>query len=601
MANGMLTQNLPADPTTEELPADNPIAALGRSFDNTVESLTNRGRRFYSNIDKYGEGDIGTGSLLLRTVGDLGFGSFNDAIGLPVGAVVDFMVPSFISEPVKGAVSQGIQALAETETGQDLQRYMEENPEEALNIQAGASLIEGLLPFKAKQGINRAALNTNTEVPYFYSGNPLAKLYGVLKVGVQGVGRGAQVAVSPYYRALERQYGVSKGLTAQTDQFLKAVDERPPLDAKIKAARDKAEAEGAKAPEVKDILTKEEFKKYELASKGPSYQKGALAYAYLLNKQMGKETDFLNTAFGKEHVLRATTMDRGNFMSLFPDLPDSTKNSFYSHMRRVWGFDPNKLDSTHVILKHPSSQNQMQQEFFSSGHASPTGRFLFGNTLDRSDFSNPTALVEKFKTRRLNQKERELWLRGQDPSKLKKMSREQQKKLSKINKKMNNTPAPTWSEADQMWYFTDSKLSAAKELGGMNHFFALDTKGNVTVMASDRHDMFGLDPLDGESLLTVFPPFKVNIFDKKFPEGYSSAGKGKEEAVQALAENYNTPVPAKSGRGFSKSTRQQAEAVLNLRPNITAQDRLKAAGSVGMAASVPISGMLTGQVEQQPQ
>lgn len=599
MANGMLTQNLPPVPEETQI-ADNPLAALSRSFDTTVESLTNRGRRFYSNIEKLKEGEIGVGSMVLRTAGDLVGGSFSDMIGLPVGAAIDFAVPTAIAEPMQQTVAQGIQKLAETETGQDIQQYLDENPEVALNLQAAASLGEAIIPLKAKAGINRAALNTDTEIPNFYSGNPLAKIKGVLEKGVVGVGRAAQVAVSPKYRALEREYGVSKGLVAQTDQFLKAVEERPPLDAKIKAARDKAKAEGKAAPKVKDILTSDEFKAYELASKGPSYQQGALAYAYLLNKQMGKETDFLNTAFGKEHVLKATTMDRENFMSILPDVDDSIKNSFYTHATKVWGYDPNKLADTHVILKNPTSQTNMQAELFSPKGASSTGRFLYGLDLSPSDLTNPQVVLEKFKTRKLKADERALWLRGQDPAKAKRFTPEQQQEYQKINKKVNNTKAPNWNEATQTWTFTDSKLSAAKELGGMNHFFALKTNGDLTVIASDRHDMFGLDPLGGDALLTVFPPFKVNLFNRKFPD-YSPSSKGKEESMRALAENYNTPIPAKSGRGFTQSTRQQAEAVLNLKPNVTMQDRLGAAGTVGMAASVPAAGMLTSQVEQQPQ
>jgi len=296
---------------------DNPLTVWSRNLQNTGQSLADRGKRFYSNVEKLREGEIGLQSFQTRVGGDLVGGTINDLIGFPIATAVDLAVPQSVADPVKEYASEVASDIAETGPAQAVLNYLDDNPETALNLQAIAQGVEAFIPFKLKAGINKAAFNTDTELPNFYSGNPLAKLQGVIEKGIGGVVRAGQVGVSPKYRALEREYGVSKGLVAQTDQFLKAVDERPPLDAKIRAAREKAKNDNVKAPTVKDILTKDEFKRYELASKGPSYQQGALAYAYLLNKQMGKETDFLNTAFGKEHVLKATTMDRQNFMSVF--------------------------------------------------------------------------------------------------------------------------------------------------------------------------------------------------------------------------------------------------------------------------------------------
>lgn len=568
MANGLFSSE------------DTPLSVLSRTYEDTKQSLANRGERFYSNIDKLKQGEIGAGSFATRVVGDLAGGSFSDLIGAPVSAAIDFAIPQSIADPMKDYASQAASALAETEPAQAVLDYLEENPETALDIQAFAQGVEALIPLKLKAGINRAALNTDTEIPNFYSGNQLAKLKGVVEKGLGGVTRAAQVSLSPKYRALEREYGVSKGLVAQTDHFINAVDQRPRLEAKVKAG---------------ETLTSSEAKTLEMAKKGPSYQQGALAYAYLLNKQMGKETDFLNTAFGKEHVLKATTMDRPNFMSVLPDVDDASKNSFYSHAQRVWGLNPNKLDQTHVILKNPKSQTNMQSELFSSKGASDTGRFLYSLSLSPSDITDVPKMLDKFKTRKLKVDERAIWEKAQSGKKLTDL---QQSKLPDIQKKVDRTPAPRWSEADQTWYFSDSKISAAKELGGMNHWFALKSNGDLTIIASDKHDMFGLDPIGGDSLLTVFPPFKVNLFNRKFPE-YGSTVEGKTQAMEALAERYNTPVPTKSGRGFTQSTRQQAEAIRNLTPNVTMGDRLRAGGTAAMGASVPASGMLTDYVEEQ--
>jgi hypothetical protein len=566
MSNGLFTSE------------DNPLAVLSRNLKNTGQSLADRGKRFYSNVEKLKEGEIGLQSFQTRVGGDLVGGAINDLIGFPVATAVDLAIPQSVADPVKKYASEVASEIAETGPAKAVLNYLDDNPETALNLQAVAQGVEAFIPFKLKAGINRAAFNTDTELPNFYSGNPLAKLQGVIEKGIGGVVRAGQVGLSPKYRALEREYGVSKGLVAQTDQFLNAVDQRPRLDAKVKAG---------------ETLTSSEAKTLALAKKGPSYQQGALAYAYLLNKQMGKETDFLNTAFGKEHVLKATKMDRQNFMSILPDVDDSIKNSFYSHAQRVWGFNPNKLDQTHVILKNPKSQTNMQAELFSSKGASDTGRFLYSLPLNPSDITDVPKMLDKFKTRKLKADERAIWEKAQSG---KKLSDTQQSKLPDIQKKVDRTPSPRWSEADQTWYFSDSKISAAKELGGMNHWFALKSNGDLNIIASDKSDMFGLDPIGGDSLLVVFPPFKVNLFNRKFPEYNFS--EGREGAMSVLESNYNTPVPVRSGRGFTQSTRQQAEAIRNLTPNVTASDRLGAAGTAAMAASVPASGMLTNYVEE---
>ena len=567
MANGLFTSE------------DNPLTVWSRNLKNTGQSLADRGKRFYSNVEKLREGEIGLQSFQTRVGGDLVGGAFSDLIGFPIAAAVDLAIPQSVADPVKEYASEITSEIAETGPAKAVINYLDENPEAALDLQAIAQGVEAFIPFKLKAGINRAAFNTDTELPNFYSGNPLAKLQGVIQKGIGGVVRAGQVGVSPKYRALEREYGVSKGLVAQTDQFLNAVDQRPRLEAKLKAG---------------ETLTSSEEKILELAKKGPSYQQGALAYAYLLNKQLGKETDFLNTAFGKEHVLKATTMDRQNFMSVFPDVDDSIKNQFYTHAKNVWGFNPNKIDQTHVILKNPKSQTNMQAELFSSKGASDTGRFLYSLSLNPSDITDVPKMLDKFKTRKLKVDERAIWEKAQSG---KTLTDKQQAQYVDIKRKVDNTRPPRWDEGSQAWYFSDSKISAAKELGGTNHFFALQSNGDLTIIASDKSDIFGLDPIGGDSLLTVFPPFKVNLFNRKFPEYNFS--EGREGAMSALESKYNTPVPARSGRGFTQSTRQQAEAIRNLTPNVTAGDRLRAAGTAAMGASVPASGMLTNYVEEQ--
>ena len=596
MANGLFTSE------------DNPSNVLSRNFSDTVQSLENRGRRFYSNIDKLQSGDINLASFGNRVVGDLAAGSFNDLIGLPVSLFADLVTPQSIADPIKEKVAEGVQELSETSTAQDVLKYLEQNPELALDIQAGLEGVSTLVPLK---GMNRVAKNMNTEVPYFYSGNPLLKAYGVAKTAAEGAGRAVTSSVSPKYQALDREFGVSQGLLAQTKQFLKAVDERPPLDAKLREARKKVELENeeknlgltkteiAKRSSPENVLTKEELKKYNLAKKGPSYQKGALAYAYLVNKQLGKETDFLDTAFGKQNVLKATNMNKQNFMTALPeDMDSAIKDGIYNHVTKIWGFNPKKFNNTHVIVKNPKAQIDMEGEAFSSGRASATGRFLANHKFKPEELQDKNKAYDLLKTRRLTVGERDLWNKIQRGDKLTDL---QQERSKNIIKKVKNTRPARWDEEAQAWFFADSKNSATKELGGTNHMFALKPNGDVTVVISDRHDMLGLDPLGGDALLTMFPPYEINVMTRSKKRPFTDYAEGKKAAEEALEKNYNTPLPqaGKVGTGFTGSTRQAAESILNLKPNVTAADRMNAIMSGAVIGSVPASGMLTNYVERQ--
>ena len=61
-------------------------------------------------------------------------------------------------------------------------------------------------------------------------------------------------------------------------------------------------------------------------------------------------------------------------------------------------------------------------------------------------------------------------------------------------------------------YLSQGYHSEMKDLGGVNQFIAIDTKTKeIYTLISDRHDMFGLDPVGGRGLITLGTMEKVRL------------------------------------------------------------------------------------------
>lgn len=71
--------------------------------------------------------------------------------------------------------------------------------------------------------------------------------------------------------------------------------------------------------------------------------------------------------------------------------------------------------------------------------------------------------------------------------------------------------------ADGVYSYSASHRSTAQDLGGVNDFVAIDTNTDtVYTMISDGHDLFGMDPVGGSSLINVAPmeSFKIGTKGK---------------------------------------------------------------------------------------
>jgi len=94
-------------------------------------------------------------------------------------------------------------------------------------------------------------------------------------------------------------------------------------------------------------------------------------------------------------------------------------------------------------------------------------------------------------------------------------------------------------------YLSQSYTSEMKDLGGVNQFLAIDVKNkDIYTLISDRHDMFGVDPIGGSGLVTMGTMEKVSLggkFDSeihaaKKAERQQRVAKREQEAIAKTEE-----------------------------------------------------------------
>ena len=625
-----------------------------------VNSVNEREEQHYLDRLQLAAGQISNGEYLGRKLGHAGGG-----LGDMTAAALGMVTPDVVTEPLGEGVGW---ALNKAGVGDLIDYGNKEYPRVMRDLGAVGGIAE-ITPvgraLKTRpdnltlgqknvgidgQIINHVAQNINTLQPNFYSGNPIAKAIGVTQEGIRGVGRSVINALNPRSIALHEQLGISSGLLAQTKNVEKSVK-------KLQAAI----ASGVKGPKLAKL--KEQLKS------DATYQKGALAFNYFMAKQTGQATKFLEDIFGKEHVIKASTMDKSDFADAFDSvggMPDDIMDRFHTHVASSWGLDKDNLDQVHMILKNPTGQHsQMNSEIYHSPRGAKSGYYLnklaggeglsydipnpfagqaglaknakmtISVNLNRADLANPDTTIQALKLRRLSADQKKMYVRihghgskdlpraqmaaeGLAPdsipqiidSNIEKLTPKQRELYYEAKKVHDGTPDASFDEVNKRYYWSDSHNSQAKELGGVNMFSTLDEKGNIKMIMSDGHDMFGVNPAGGDSLITVLPPYNANIFSvSKGTSNFSGHKAGPSRAkimsdldasVEGIGGNpanvtgANTPFVKKSDIGTG-TTSAQAAAILEA-ARVT-KPRLKDYGTAFGRANT--ARMLTGSNEEQ--
>ncbi len=419
----------------------------------------------------------------------------------PIGDVIDYAMP----DAAKEAIASGVQALSETEMGQEAIQYAQERPGMMRDLGAAGNLL-GLIPGAqaVKGAANTVARAMPTMLPGFYGGAPGAKGIAAIKGSVGAIPSAISDAINPKSIAYERVTGIPQSKGRETGEL--GQSDRGPKEISVGSA-----------------FTLDSMSRQMRGVPADFIAKGPLGAMDIIDVLPATESKKI-----REHLFK-----RGQNIRV--DVPDTVQNRAINHLYSVHGVKP---DNTDIKIKNPSGVQKTGREAVIDGDSksSPVLRMLSsGDTTKLGTEVDPSLSKREIVTRGVRSASRQI--RGKEPEVKDKSTVDVRVPTFQAWLKKNKKKAVSGTEQrDLLEYFTSNGIKAtkgkgddphlyigsshhskAKELGGVNDFIAINPKtGDVYTMLSDGHDLFGVDPIGGRSLVAVLPMQKSNF---KRPKG----------------------------------------------------------------------------------
>ena len=485
-----------------------------------------------------------------------------------------------LMSPVSGPVEAALPNLGVTEAamnyvdGTRAGQLMRENPrgtEGLFNLAEIASL--GRLTPRA---LNSLADNAPTKMEGFYaSPNPINQATAAAKAVAPNTGNIIDQLVNPYSMATRDVIGTGQG---RRNEYVS----RP---------NQSESASNMLASGHMDTQQKRGIERDKETVAGSS----AEAQRYIADEVDISDTDSLK---------------RG--LQLVDDAPDNVLEGAIAHVRAIHGTD-NRPGNTSVVIRKPNSGEGLDGEALGTATTSaPTFSALANEALIArakvalGDIDPPT-FYKRFLTAAKHASPDNLRIavaKGKLPkSVISAKGTVEKAGLLKnywgiVDKKNKGKPltenqqqiydffegAPEVKlrdRGDGIYSFQDTLKSSAKDLGGMNAWGAVDVNNNkVYPMLSDGHDMMGMNPPGGNSLINIVPirPFDVGT-KTKIPKG--------EKKFKPDMSKIEELTGIKQNKGESP-TAYQARVLRDYRGDPTLLNFLRAGENVAYA------GMLTG-------
>jgi len=498
-------------------------------------------------------------------------GGFNKLMS-PVTGLFTTLMPNF------GVTER----LMDTGVGQQALQLAQQNPRAA--AATGAVMDIGLMqaaPRALRESLKAVADNTPTDIPKFYeSPNPAMKLY-----------RTAQVA-GPNVPTAIRQ-----GFTPAGQEYRRTVGTGPAR------GREYSETGGSK-----ETMT--------------TQQGNAMASAFMEAQRRNQTSPPLDTVVGNTIEVQRYAQDwtdasntarvKEGLKSYTDDIPDNVVDAAHTHLMRVHGTssDPGQ---TSLVIRRPETGEALQGEATGivrgtspAGISSLASSKIMESAREALPNVDPLEFYTQFVTIAKHAHSDNVRLaatRGQLPDDIVtkdgikrsvlinrywRMKIRQQKGY-KINEQQqlvldffDKAPqARITDKGNGVYAFQENHASSAQDLGGVNDFVAIDTKNDmIYTMISDGHDMFGMKPPGGNSLLNTTPIFSFKAGTK------SSEKRGvprPEESVARIEEI--TGMPKQKGES---NVQYQARVMRDYSGPVQLQDY------INVGKNVATVGMLTG-------
>ena len=511
---------------------------------------------------------------------NLGYGMLNTAAGVanaafsPASGAIRTLLPNL------GVTEAAMDYAANTDAGKQAMQLAQQYPrqaEAAMNALDLAGLKGSTRLFG--NAFNAVAENAPTKMPGFYdSPNPLSKGWAAAKATAPNLGRAITQMYYPQALAERRVIGTGSGRRKEYVTAAEAGDQ--------------------------------------------SITKGNALGSSFINAQVDrrtsapKDTVVGNTAEAQRMIQDWTDISnvenvKTNLSSL-TEAPDNVLDGAYEHLSAVHG-TKNTPGETSLVVRKPLSGEGLDAEATGGAYsASSVAALASQGTLDLAKQALPDVDPLDFYTQyvtaskhansnniRLAVKEDKLpshlitktgvarakllasyWTAVKRKNKGQKISEGQQQVLDFFDKAPK---AKLRDRGDGVYSFSDTHVSRSQDLGGVNDWVAIDTKNNkVYTMISDGHDMFGMNPVGGNSLINTTPIYSFEIGQK------SKFESGQKVDVSTSKIEELTGMPREKGES---ATAYQARVMRDYRGKANLGDYLN------VGKNVADTGMLLSQVQ----
>jgi len=498
-------------------PTDN---MFSRFFQSNVQSLGN----IPSNLARVNQ-EFEAGN---RGVPEYIAGTAYETLARPVGNLFSSLTP----QPLEDAIGYVMDA---TGIPQAIQGVAEDYPRTARFIEeAGSSIpIVGSRLFT-----NMVAKNTPNEMPGFYGGTGKDRAMAAGRGGIQGFTNALKQMVSPQGMAELNQRGVSKTLT----DLVREPEKRP------------KGGTGKKAPYGSALW-------------------GQVSYENLLGRMTGDGNKLLSK-LDDDYFTHQAIFKPDDYKKM-SKLNDDDAGVFFRTMSANWGIKPK--DKLIMVQRQPTGtegSGRMYNAAFGnrakkamklpSVFPMKTG-FKNGDDFIKSynktvDLDGKTSSLTNERIAKINQafKDNPELSKITDITEFREaldtavgfstiqisdrafkhrekrgfksndeLAKAMESKGFKINRNKDQSKDPDV-------YFSDSIVTEAMELGGVNMVYKVGKDGNVTSQMSDIQDLFGITPVGSTKLIAVLPPITKNVINpsanpKRQPQDITAVADIKKE------------------------------------------------------------------------
>ena len=524
---------------------------------------------------QYERGEITIGEEILR---DTAAGV--NAVFTPVSDVTGAVLSTADEALLGGAGGRSLEAageyLSETDAGEALIEYIQENPRTAENIMAAID-VAGVIPVAriVKSAINKPAAEVKTLLEGFYGAGVGSASKGV--AAAQGLAEALPSsmlnAFKPSAIAYERVTGIPQGKSKDITELQQMknvlVKEKEgettyvvDTDGKrhiLNSNKMKQDKFGRDFIEDKDTgESKRLVTEKKIIDRPKGDRIGAAFTAESIAQQRGAKPGTTIIGEGPLGVVDEIAVIQANNTAevsrqLFSkgvnigyDVPDAVKKKHLDHVYKVWGFNKDKTD---IKIKNPEGPtSQLSTEARLGNEKIPKAA-----PLKALGVKGEVTLVAKKNKPNLKGKGLSLWAKNlKPPVKVEDLKKEHIKRyygyLNGVLEKAGEKKRFKLEDNDDGFlHISDSHGSREKELGGVNDMISIDPEsGNIYTTISDQHDMFGINPLGGKGLVAVTPTQKSNFktdvkFDVKDNLNKKETLAKMEEAADFIEQKYKVP------------------------------------------------------------